>query len=87
MSLINIIAWLILGALAGWIASLIMKRDSQMGPIANIVVGIVGALIGGFLMNQFGQGAATGLNLYSLLVAVLGAVILLFLVGLVQRST
>ena len=49
--LTNILVWIILGALAGWIASMIMGRNAQMGALANIVVGIVGALIGGFLMN------------------------------------
>lgn len=84
--MINILVWIIIGGLAGWIASMVMRRDAQMGAIANIVVGIVGALIGGFLMNQFGQEGVTGFNLYSLLVAVLGAIVLLFLVSLVQRA-
>ncbi|HEX6386567.1 MAG TPA: GlsB/YeaQ/YmgE family stress response membrane protein [Anaerolineae bacterium] len=83
----NIIVWIIIGGLAGWIASMIMGRDAQMGAVANIVVGIVGALIGGFIMNQFGAAGTTGFNLYSLLVAILGAVVLLFIVGLVQRAT
>jgi uncharacterized membrane protein YeaQ/YmgE (transglycosylase-associated protein family) len=85
--LINIISWIILGAIAGWIASLIMKTDAQMGAGANIVVGIIGALIGGFLMNLFGAGGATGLNLYSLLVAVLGSVVLIFLIGALRRAS
>ena len=85
--LVNIIVWIIIGGLAGWIASMIMGRDAQMGAVANIVVGIIGALIGGFIMNQFGAGGTTGFNLYSLLVAILGAVVLLFIVGLVQRAT
>jgi uncharacterized membrane protein YeaQ/YmgE (transglycosylase-associated protein family) len=83
----NFILWIIFGAIAGWIASIIMGRNAQMGALANIVVGIVGALIGGFLMtNVFGGPAVTGFNLTSLIVAILGAVILLFLVGLVRRS-
>jgi uncharacterized membrane protein YeaQ/YmgE (transglycosylase-associated protein family) len=83
----NFILWIIFGAIAGWIASIIMGRNAQMGAIANIVVGIVGALIGGFLMNNvFGAPGVTGFNLTSLVVAVVGAVILLFLVGLVRRS-
>lgn len=85
--LLNIIVWIVFGALAGWIASMIMKRDAQMGAVANIVVGIVGAFIGGFLMNLLGVGGVTGFNIYSLLVAILGAVVLLFVVGLVRRST
>jgi uncharacterized membrane protein YeaQ/YmgE (transglycosylase-associated protein family) len=85
--LVNILVWIIIGGLAGWIASMIMGRDARMGAVANIVVGIIGALIGGFIMNQFGQAGATGFNLYSLLVAILGAVVLLFIVSLVQRAT
>ena len=85
--LVNILVWIIIGGLAGWIASMIMGRDAQMGAVANIVVGIIGALIGGFIMNQFGQAGATGFNLYSLLVDILGAVVLLFIVSLVQRAT
>jgi uncharacterized membrane protein YeaQ/YmgE (transglycosylase-associated protein family) len=82
----NIILWIIFGAIAGWIASIIMGRNAQMGALANIVVGIVGALIGGFLMNAFGAQGVTGFNLTSLIVAILGAVVLLFLVGMVRRS-
>jgi uncharacterized membrane protein YeaQ/YmgE (transglycosylase-associated protein family) len=82
----NIILWIIFGALAGWIASMIMGANARMGALANIVVGIVGAIIGGFLMtNVFGAQGVTGFNLTSLLVAIGGAVILLFLVGLVRR--
>jgi uncharacterized membrane protein YeaQ/YmgE (transglycosylase-associated protein family) len=84
--LLNIIIWIVLGALAGWIASIIMKRDAQMGAMANIVVGIIGAFIGGFLMNAFGAAGVTGFNIYSLLVAILGAVVLLFIAGTVQRT-
>ncbi len=74
----GIIAWVILGALAGWIASMIMKTDAEQGAIANIVVGIVGAVLGGFLVGLLGGSDVTGFNLYSLLVAVFGAVVLLF---------
>ncbi len=84
--LTNLIFWVVLGALAGWIASMIMKRDSQMGAGANIVVGIIGALIGGFIMNSLGGQGVTGFNIYSILVAIGGAVVLLFLVGLFQRA-
>jgi uncharacterized membrane protein YeaQ/YmgE (transglycosylase-associated protein family) len=84
--LTNIIVWIVLGALAGWIASMIMGRNAQMGAVANIVVGIVGAIIGGWIMSAFGGAGVTGFNLTSLIVAILGAVVLLFLVGLVRRS-
>jgi len=81
----NFIAWIVFGALAGWIASIIMGRNAQMGCFANIFVGIVGAVIGGFIMNYFGAQGVTGFNIPSLVVAVIGAVVLLFLVGLVRR--
>jgi uncharacterized membrane protein YeaQ/YmgE (transglycosylase-associated protein family) len=77
----DILLWLILGAAAGWIASLIMGTDARQGWLMNIVLGIVGALVGGFIMNLFGQSGATGFNIYSLIVAVLGAVILVWLYG------
>ena len=82
----NWLVWIIFGALAGWLASIIMGKNAQMGALANIVVGILGAVIGGYLMtNVFGLQGVTGFNLTSLLVAIGGAVILLFLVGLVRR--
>ena len=84
--LTNILIWILLGALAGWIASMIMGRNAQMGALANIVVGIVGALIGGFLTNAFGAPGVTGFNLYSILVAIGGAVVLLFLLGAMRRA-
>ena len=83
---INILIWVVLGALAGWIASIVMGRNRQMGAIANIVVGIVGALIGGYIMNLFGEPGVTGLNLYSILVAIGGAILLLFVVRLLRRA-
>ena len=81
----GIIAWIIFGALAGWIASMITGQNDRMGCIANIIVGIVGAFIGGFLMSLIGSGGVSGFNLYSFLVAVLGAVVLLAVVGFVRR--
>lgn len=84
--MINLILWILMGALAGWIASMVMHRDAQMGAVANIIVGIVGAIIGGYLMSFFGASGVTGFNLYSLLVATFGAVVLLFLIGLVRRA-
>lgn len=81
----NFLVWIVFGALAGWIASIIMNKNKQMGAIANIVVGIVGAFIGGFIMDFIGVEVETGFNLPSLLVAILGAVVLLFIVGLIRR--
>lgn len=83
MTLTALIWMLVIGAIAGWLAGLVMKGRG-FGIIGNIVVGIVGAVIGGFLFNAFGI-AFWGL-LGSLLVAFIGAVILLFIVGLVKRA-
>ncbi len=74
----SIIVWIIFGAFAGWIASLIAGTDARQGALANIVVGIVGAFVGGMLMQLLGKSGVTGFNLYSILVAVIGAVVLLF---------
>lgn len=81
----NFILWIIFGALAGWIASIIMGKNKQMGAIANIVVGIVGAFIGNWIMSFFGVPMTTTFSLPSLLVAIGGAVVLLFVVGLLRR--
>lgn len=77
----GIIAWIILGALSGWIASMIMKKNESMGAIANIITGIIGAFIAGIVFNLIGAEKVTGLNLYSVLVSVVGACILLWIVG------
>ncbi len=69
----GIILWIIFGALVGWIASLLMKTDAEQGAILNIIVGIVGAVIGGWLMSIFGESGVGGFNLYSFLVALLGS--------------
>jgi uncharacterized membrane protein YeaQ/YmgE (transglycosylase-associated protein family) len=75
----HIIAWLVLGLLAGFIASKIVNRQGNEGLLMNIVIGVVGAEVGGWLFRLFGMSGATGLNVYSLLVAVVGATILLFI--------
>jgi uncharacterized membrane protein YeaQ/YmgE (transglycosylase-associated protein family) len=80
----SILLWILLGGIAGWIASLFMKTDHSQGIILNIVVGIVGAMIGGFVFSFFGAGGVSGFNLYSLLVAVVGAMLLLWVVRLVR---
>ena len=83
----GIIGWLIIGALAGWIASLITGKNSEMGAGANIVVGIIGGFLGGFIMNLIGGYGVTGFNLWSLIVATGGAVILLWIINAVKRRT
>ena len=75
------ISWIIVGALAGWIASMIMKTDASMGALANIVVGIIGAFVGGWIVSLFGIDVSSGaIRIESILTAVLGAVVLLAIV-------
>jgi uncharacterized membrane protein YeaQ/YmgE (transglycosylase-associated protein family) len=74
------IIWIVLGALAGWIAGMI--TGNRNGLLMNIIVGIIGAIIGGWVMSFFGAPGATGLNIWSIIVAVLGAIILLAIVNL-----
>lgn len=80
----GIILWIVFGALVGWLASLIMKTDSEQGPLLNIVVGIIGAAVGGLVMSTIGKSGVTGINLYSLMVVLLGAVVLIAIVRMVR---
>lgn len=81
----SIIIWILVGALAGWIASMIMKTDAQMGALANIITGIVGALLGGWVVGLFGVDVAGGvLSIPSILTAILGACILLAILKAVR---
>ena len=73
----EIIIWIIAGGLVGWIASMIMGTDARQGALANIVVGIIGAFLGGLAMGLFGKSGVTGFNLYSIVVAIIGACIAL----------
>ena len=89
--MINIIAWIVLGAIAGYIAGLLVKGDERWGVIGHIVLGIVGALVGGFVINLLlpgtpGAGAQNGdINITSIVVAVIGAVIVVVLVNMLTR--
>lgn len=83
----GILGWIVIGALAGWIASMLTGNNEKMGAGANIVVGIIGGFIGGIAMNLLGGSGITGFNLWSLLVAVIGAVILLWIVNAIKRRT
>jgi uncharacterized membrane protein YeaQ/YmgE (transglycosylase-associated protein family) len=84
----GVISWIILGLIAGFIASKIVDKQGQ-GFWLNIVLGIVGALIGGFVFNLFGAGGVSGLNIYSLVVAIIGSIVVLLIYNAVegQRST
>jgi uncharacterized membrane protein YeaQ/YmgE (transglycosylase-associated protein family) len=72
----SVIAWIILGLIAGFIASKLVNKQGE-GLFLDIILGIVGAVVGGFIFRTFGASGVTGLNLYSLLVAVIGAVLFL----------
>ena len=81
----GIIAWLVLGLISGFIASKLINKTGE-GLVLDIVLGIVGAFVGGFVFNHFfGAAGVTGLNLYSMFVAVIGAVVVLVLYHLVFR--
>ena len=79
----NILLWIILGAAAGWIAGAVMK--SSHGLLEDIILGVIGAFVGGFIFNFFGQLGVTGFNFYSLLVAIVGAAVLIFLGRLLHK--
>jgi uncharacterized membrane protein YeaQ/YmgE (transglycosylase-associated protein family) len=74
----SILGWILLGLIAGFIGSKIVNKNGQ-GLLLDIVLGIVGALVGGFLFSLFGAGGITGFNLYSLIVAVIGSIVVLWL--------
>ena len=86
----NFIIWLVIGGLIGWVASMIMKTDAQQGVILNVVVGIVGAFLGGWLISPL-VGVPTinqdAFSLPALLVSLVGAIILLAIVNLVRRKS
>ena len=82
----GLIVWLIIGGVIGWLASIIMRTDGQQGIFLNIIVGIIGAFIGGLILSG-GSINNQPLNLYSFLVSLLGAVVLLAIVNLVRRGS
>jgi len=88
---INFILWLLFGALVGWLASMVMRTDGQQGALLNIVVGIVGAFLGGLIFNLLGIGGSNlnnnDFSLSALLVSFVGAVVLLGIVNLVRRGS
>jgi uncharacterized membrane protein YeaQ/YmgE (transglycosylase-associated protein family) len=85
--IMSIIAWVVLGLISGFIASKIVNKAGE-GLILDIVLGIVGALVGGFLFQTFGMAGVSGINLYSILVAVVGAIVVLFIYhALIRRRT
>lgn len=77
----GILAWIVLGGLAGWIASMIAGNNESQGLLGNIAIGILGGFLGGFIISLVGGEGVTGFNLWSLLVAVGGACLLLLILG------
>jgi uncharacterized membrane protein YeaQ/YmgE (transglycosylase-associated protein family) len=80
---LGIIGWIVIGIVAGWLAEKVMGRSH--GLVTNLIVGVIGALLGGWISGQFLGMAVGGFNIMTLLVAFLGACLLLFLLGLVKR--
>ena len=79
----TILLWIIFGAIAGFLADLIMSSDN--GLIEDMILGVIGAFVGGFVFNFFGQAGVTGFNLYSVIVAVIGASVIIFLGRLLHK--
>ena len=82
----GLILWIIFGALVGWIASIIVGTNEEQGAVGNILVGIAGAFLGGFVVSLFGGSGIEGFNLVSLVIAVFGSVILLTIYKGLSRS-
>jgi uncharacterized membrane protein YeaQ/YmgE (transglycosylase-associated protein family) len=82
---LSFLAWIVLGLIAGFIGSKIVNKRGE-GLLLDIVLGVVGAIVGGWLFSMMGASGVTGLNLYSLLVAVIGAVVVLVIYHAVRRS-
>jgi len=81
----SFLAWIVLGLIAGFIGSKIVNKRGE-GLFLDIVLGVVGAIVGGWLFSMFGAGGVTGLNLYSLLVAVVGAIVVLVVYHAIRRA-
>lgn len=82
--MMNFLAWIVVGGAAGWLASMVVGRNDQMGCITNIIAGVVGAFVGGWLLGFFTNMEFTGFNLPSLIVAFVGAVVVLAILNLIQ---
>ena len=80
----SILAWIVLGVVAGFIGSKIVNRTGE-GLVLDLVLGVVGAIVGGFIANTFGHAGVTGLNIYSLVVAVIGAIVVLMAYRLIAN--
>lgn len=84
--MVGIIIWLVVGGVCGWLASIVMRTDGQQGILLNVIVGIVGAALAGFLLGG-GASLNNGINITSFLYSLLGAIVLLAIVNLVRRGS
>ena len=84
--MIEIILWIIFGGVVGWVASVIMNTNSQQGIVLNVVVGVIGAVLGGWFMGAVGGSSATGFSVYSFLVALAGAVAFIGIIKIFRRA-
>lgn len=82
----GILTRILLGATSGWLASIVTKRNSEMGALANITVGIIGSFIGSFLVKLTGGYGVNGFNIYSIAISVLGSVVLISVFGLYKKK-
>jgi uncharacterized membrane protein YeaQ/YmgE (transglycosylase-associated protein family) len=82
---LSILAWIVLGLIAGFVGSKIVNKTGE-GVVPDIVLGVIGAVVGGYLFNMFGASGVTGLNIYSLFVAVIGAVVVLVIYHAIRRA-
>lgn len=83
----SIILFLIIGGVAGWLASMIMGTNNSQGTLGDIILGVIGAVVGGIAMSFFGEAGYTGFNLYSFFVAVLGAMLVIWLGRMINSPT
>ena len=82
----NFLVFIIFGGIAGWVASVMMKTNARQGMIGDIILGVIGGVVGGWLFSFFGGAGVTGFNLYSLLVAVVGSMVVIWIGRMVSRG-
>lgn len=87
MTIVDAILWIVFGALVGWISSIIMRTDEEQGALANVVVGVLGAIIGGWIGSLLGFATTGSFTLGGLILAVVGAVVLIALIRMFRRTT
>lgn len=75
----GLLSWIIVGGIAGWLSTKILKPKRKKGCVTGIILGVVGAIVGGFIVSFFGGSGVTGFNPYSIFVATLGAVLLIWI--------